>query len=126
MNSRARVRTSVSIGSNQLSKRSTAISAAGCEESGFVVVLVMAWSPVQRFNAGRFEVDHPGDYATLNSYQPRYATRPQVCTPQPPAAGACSRYRVFFTHVPELRWAMGSIARIGRATIAPPDVSPSP
>jgi hypothetical protein len=74
MNSRARVRTSVSIGSNQLSKRSTAISAAGCEESGFVVVLVMAWSPVQRFNAGWFEVDHPGDYATLNSYQPRYAT----------------------------------------------------
>jgi hypothetical protein len=47
MNSRARARTSVSIGSNQLSKRSTAIS-----ESGFVVVLVMAWSPVQRFNAG--------------------------------------------------------------------------
>jgi hypothetical protein len=35
-----------------LSKRSTAISAADCEESGFVVVLVMAWSPVRRFNAG--------------------------------------------------------------------------
>jgi hypothetical protein len=31
----------------------------------------MAWSPVRRFNAGRFEVDHPGDYATLNSYQLR-------------------------------------------------------
>ena len=44
--------TSISIGSNQLSKRSTAISTAGCEESGFVVVLVMAWSPVRRFNAG--------------------------------------------------------------------------
>ena len=52
MNSRDRARTSVSIGSNQLSKRSTAISAAGCKESGFVVVLVMAWSPVRRFNAG--------------------------------------------------------------------------
>jgi hypothetical protein len=29
-----------------------AISAAGCKESGFVVLLVMAWSPVRRFNAG--------------------------------------------------------------------------
>ena len=37
-----RARTSVSIGSNQLSKRSTAISVAGCMESGFVVSLVMA------------------------------------------------------------------------------------
>jgi hypothetical protein len=39
-----------------------------------VVLLVMAWSPVRRFNAGRFEVEHPGDYATLNSYQPRDGT----------------------------------------------------
>src|SRR5271169_5941104 len=74
MNSRARARTSLSIGSNQLSKRSTAISAAGCQESGFVVSLIMAWSPVRRFNAGRFEVDHPGDYATINSYQLPYGT----------------------------------------------------
>jgi uncharacterized LabA/DUF88 family protein len=34
----------------------------------------MAWSPVRHFNAGWFEIDHPGDYATLNSYQPRDAT----------------------------------------------------
>src|SRR5258708_9749030 len=74
MNSRDRARTSASSGSNQLSKRSPATSAAGCIESSFVVVLVMAWSPVRRFNAGRFEVDHPGDYATLNSYQPRDGT----------------------------------------------------
>jgi len=33
----------------------------------------MAWSPVRRFNAG-FEVEHPGDYATINSYQPRDGT----------------------------------------------------
>jgi hypothetical protein len=25
-------------------------------------------------SAGRFEVEHPGDYATLNSYQPRDGT----------------------------------------------------
>jgi hypothetical protein len=30
-------------------------------------MLFMAWSPVRRTNAGRFEVDHPGDYATFNS-----------------------------------------------------------
>jgi len=35
----------------------------------------MAWSPVRRFNAERFEVEHPGDYATLNSYQLRYGTQ---------------------------------------------------
>jgi hypothetical protein len=71
MKPRARSRTSVSIGSNQLSKQSTAITVAGyCMESGFVVSLVMAWSPVRRFNAGRFEVDHPGDYANPNSYHP--------------------------------------------------------
>jgi len=27
----------------------------------------MAWSPVRRSNAGRFGVDHLGDYATFNS-----------------------------------------------------------
>jgi len=34
----------------------------------------MAWSPVRRFNAGLFEVDHPGDYAILNSNQSSYGT----------------------------------------------------
>jgi hypothetical protein len=42
----------VSIGSNQLSKKWVAASSAGCTESGFVVWLFMAWSPVRRFNAG--------------------------------------------------------------------------
>jgi hypothetical protein len=37
-------------------------------------MLFMAWSPVRRTNAGRFEVDHPGDYATFNSYHPADAT----------------------------------------------------
>jgi hypothetical protein len=34
----------------------------------------MAWSPVRRTNIGRFEVDHPGDYATFNSYHPADGT----------------------------------------------------
>jgi hypothetical protein len=37
----------------------------------------MAWSPVRRTNVGRFEVDHPGDYATLNSYHPDDGTASQ-------------------------------------------------
>src|SRR5579864_1491630 len=78
MKPRTRPRTSVSIGSNQLSKSWTAVSFWGCEGSGFVVTLVMAWSPVRRFNAGRFEVDHPGDYATFNSNQPCYDTHAQL------------------------------------------------
>jgi hypothetical protein len=39
-----------------------------------VVTLVMAWSPARRSNAGRFEVEDPGDYAAFNSYQPGYGT----------------------------------------------------
>jgi hypothetical protein len=39
-----------------------------------VVTFCMAWSPARRSNAGWFEVDHPGDYATLNSHQPSDGT----------------------------------------------------
>ena len=34
----------------------------------------MAWSPARRANARRFEVHHPGDYATLNFNQSRDST----------------------------------------------------
>ena len=37
--------------------------------------LIMAWSPARRANARRFEVHHPGDYATLNFNQSRDSTR---------------------------------------------------
>jgi hypothetical protein len=37
-------------------------------------MLVMAWSPLRRFNAGFVWVEQPGDYATLNSNQPRDGT----------------------------------------------------
>src|ERR1700733_14278680 len=75
---RTRSRIPVSIGSNQPSKRWELLSVVGCESSGFVVTLVMAWSPARRSNAGRFEVEHPGDYAAFNSYQPSYGTGGQV------------------------------------------------
>src|SRR5262249_28760648 len=44
--------------------------------SCFVLMLFMAWSPTRRFNVGRFEVEHPGDYATFNSNQLRDGTIP--------------------------------------------------
>src|SRR5215207_2818778 len=50
-----------SIGSNQLSKSRSSASPA----RAVVVLLVMAWSPVRRSNAGISRVANPGDYATL-------------------------------------------------------------
>jgi hypothetical protein len=52
MNSRARSRTAVSIGSNQSSKSWGAVSPLHCGECVFVILLVMAWSPIRRSNAG--------------------------------------------------------------------------
>src|SRR6266516_1735424 len=69
MKPRTRSRTTASIGSNQSSKRYTAVSATGCEESCFVVMLFMAWSPIRRFYPGGFEHEHPGDYASYNAHQ---------------------------------------------------------
>ncbi len=67
---RTRSRTARSIGSNQLSKRCSSVAASGCNRVVQMLSLIMAWSPAWRFNAKRFEVHHPGDYATLNSNQP--------------------------------------------------------
>src|SRR3954447_4354904 len=75
MNARARSRNAASIGSNQPSNRATPASASGCTASGFVVGLVMAWSPARRASAGLVRVGQPGDYATPNSNQPRDGTQ---------------------------------------------------
>jgi hypothetical protein len=37
-------------------------------------MLFMAWPPARRSKAGRFEVEHPGDYATINSNHLRDGT----------------------------------------------------
>src|SRR4051794_26930243 len=74
MKARTRSRNAASIGSNQSAKSETLSTASGCTVSGFVVGLVMAWSPAQRANAGLVRVRQPGDYATLNSNQPRDST----------------------------------------------------
>jgi hypothetical protein len=63
---RTRSRIPSSTGSNQ-SKRPQEVSIAGCENSGFVITLIMAWSPSRRSYAGDSRFDHPGDYATFNS-----------------------------------------------------------
>jgi len=38
----------------------------------------MAWSPVRRANAGILRVEHPGDYANLNSNHLRDGTQRQL------------------------------------------------
>src|SRR5438552_15810831 len=78
MNPRTRSRSPASIGSNQSSRSAGEVAAAGCKDAGFVVTLVMVWSPARRVNAGRFEVDHPGDYATFNSNRIADGTAPVV------------------------------------------------
>src|SRR5208282_1204328 len=72
MKFRARSRSAVSIGSNQLSKSSPSTEQA----AAFMLSFVMAWSPVRRSNAGIRWVETPGDYATLNSNHSRDATSP--------------------------------------------------
>src|SRR5215207_4162565 len=58
-----------SIGSNQLSKSRP----SGSPARAIVVLLVMAWSPARRSNAG-IRVANPGDYATPNSNHLRDGT----------------------------------------------------
>jgi len=72
MKQRARSRTAVSIGSNQSSKRRS--SASGCKAPAEMLSLIMACSPARRSKARRCDVEHPGDYATLNSNHPRDRT----------------------------------------------------
>src|SRR5215207_3281097 len=59
-----------SMGSNQLSKSRSSASPV----QAVVVLLVMAWSPVRRSNAGISRVANPGDYATPNSNHLRDGT----------------------------------------------------
>jgi hypothetical protein len=74
MNSRIRSRTQASMGSNQSSKRYTAVSATSCEEFMLRANALHGVVSTRRFNVGRFEVEHPGDYATFNSNQLRDGT----------------------------------------------------
>src|SRR5262245_30087036 len=61
----------------------------------------MAWSPVRRTNAGRFEVDHPGDYATSIPTTPPTAPkrrstsieirRSRLASERPPKKGVATK-----------------------------------
>src|SRR6202048_4441351 len=59
MNSRTRPRRPASIGSNQSSRRQTAVSASNCRVSDFVLLLVMAWAPPDARTPGSFGFQHP-------------------------------------------------------------------
>src|SRR5260370_5559690 len=62
--SRTRSRRPASIGSNQLSKRCTAVSVSDCGRQVVVLFLVMAWSPPTYQRRNRL-LDQAGDYAAL-------------------------------------------------------------
>jgi hypothetical protein len=68
----------------------------------------MAWSPVRRTNAGRFEVDHPGDYATFNSYHPSDATcrDRQVLSTLKAAAASTLKANVIVAHGKGADWSV--------------------
>src|ERR1700694_3090073 len=78
MSSRARSRRPASIGSNQSSRRWIAVSAPDCRARDFVLLLVMAWSPPARVNAGIVWVSAPGDYAAFNSNHTSDGTLPKA------------------------------------------------
>src|SRR5215203_3701447 len=82
-----------SIGSNQLSKSRPSTSSA----RAVVILLIMAWSPARRSNAG-IRVANPGDYATQFQPPPR----------QHRADYGCGLYRS-----PPERWGFGAHARHG-------------
>src|SRR5215211_363153 len=86
MKPRTFARTPSSIGSNQLSKSRSSASPA----QAVVVLLIMAWSPVRRSNAGISRVANPGDYATPNSNHLRDGT------------GGLASYGVSFSEVGRL------------------------
>src|SRR5215218_11403469 len=90
-----------SIGSNQLSKSRSSASPA----RAVVVLLVMAWSPVRRSNAGISRVANPGDYATPNSNHLRDGTADRAI------------YAVTATRNPDMRL-HAALAVSGRADAA--------
>jgi hypothetical protein len=88
-------------------------------------MLFMAWSPIRRTNAGRFEVDHPGDYATFNSYHPTDATlwAARVTQKENPAGishidGAPAPVCVQWGGTESFQW--GALKGWGRGGNAPP------
>src|ERR1700739_2307230 len=54
-----RPRRPASIGSNQSSRRRTAVAASNCRVGDFVLLLVMAWSPPDAQTPGSFGFQHP-------------------------------------------------------------------
>src|SRR5580693_7111442 len=59
MNSRTRSRKPASIGSNQSSRRCTAVAACDCKAGAFVLLLIMAWSPPAHQRRHCLGFNHP-------------------------------------------------------------------
>src|SRR5437868_11458488 len=75
MSSRTRSRRPASIGSNQSSRRWTAVPASDCRATDFVLLLLMAWSPPARKGRHRLGFNHPETTPPAIPTTPRTAPR---------------------------------------------------
>src|SRR5437588_5175475 len=75
MSSRTRSRRPASIGSNQSSRRWTAVPASDCRATDFVLLLLMAWSPPARKRRHRLGFNHPETTPPAIPTTPRTAPR---------------------------------------------------
>src|SRR5712691_8167844 len=75
MSSRTRSRRPASIGSNQSSRRWTAVPASDCRARDFVLLLLMAWSPPARKRRHRLGFNHPETTPPAIPTTPRTAPR---------------------------------------------------
>src|SRR6266851_5071905 len=78
MSSRTRSRRPASIGSNQSSRRWTAVPASDCRARDFVLLLLMAWSPPARKRRHRLGFNHP------ETTPPAIPTTPRTAPKTPP------------------------------------------
>src|SRR5436309_1970262 len=76
MSSRTRSRRPASIGSNQSSRRWTAVPASDCRATDFVLLLLMAWSPPARKGRHRLGFNHPETTPPAIPTTPRTAPSP--------------------------------------------------
>src|SRR5438132_6709451 len=76
MSSRTRSRRPASIGSNQSSRRWTAVPASDCRATDFVLLLLMAWSPPARKRRHRLGFNHP------ETTPPAIPTTPRTAPPR--------------------------------------------
>src|SRR5437763_14876285 len=95
MSSRTRSRRPASIGSNQSSRRWTAVPASDCRATDFVLLLLMAWSPPARKRRHRLGFNHPETTPPAIPTTPR--TAPSRELDDPPVLRSSLAFRHFIS-----------------------------